>query len=114
MASHEHLAAALRDFAKEVSRNTRSDPRGGGILSRQEDDLRRRRLQGLAADAEAMAANPETATYLGFAEILKQVQQLHGQPESETIIRVASAFVQRPHVTATYRPAPFAPRPAPP
>ena len=109
MASHEHLAAALRDFAKEVSRNSRSDLWGGGVLSRQEDDLRRTRLQGLAADAEAMAANPQTATYRGFDEILNQVQQLHGQPEGETIILVASAFVQRPHVSAA-----FAPRPNPP
>jgi hypothetical protein len=111
MASFENLAAALREFAKEVSRNSRGDLGGGGILSCQEDDLRRRRLQGLAAEAEAMAADPRTATYLGFDEILKQVQQLHGQPESETIIRVASAFVQRPHVSVTYRQGTFAPRP---
>jgi hypothetical protein len=113
MASDEHVTAALRDFAKEVSRNSRADLGGGGILSRQEDDLRRRRLQDLAADVEAMAASPQTATYLGFVEILKQVQQLHGQPESETIIRVASAFMQRPHVSATYRQVSSARRPDP-
>ena len=109
MASFEHLAAALRDFAKEISRNSRSDPGGGGALSRQEADLRRRRLQGLAADAEAMAANPQAATYLRFDEILKQVQQLHGQPEGETIIRVASAFVQCPNVSAAFAPSPNPP-----
>jgi DNA polymerase II small subunit/DNA polymerase delta subunit B len=49
-----------------------------------------------------MAASPQTATYQGFDEIFKQVQQLDGQPDSETIIRVASAFMQRPHVSPTY------------
>ena len=101
MASDDHVAAALNVFAKEVTRNSRADLGEGGLLSRDEADFRRRGLQGLAAQAQALATSPRTATYQGFDRILKQVKELGAQLESETIIRVASAFMQRPLVSFT-------------
>ena len=101
MASDDHVAAALNVFAKEVTRNSRADLGGGDGLSREEADFRRRRLQDLATEAEALATSPRTATYQGFDRILKQVKELGAQLESETIIRVASAFMQRPLVSFT-------------
>jgi hypothetical protein len=101
MASDDHVAAALNVFAKEVTRNSRADLGGGDGLSREEAAFRRRRLQDLATEAEALAASPRTATYQGFDQILKQVKELGAQLESETIIRVASAFMQRPNFSPT-------------
>jgi hypothetical protein len=103
MASDNHVSAALSDFAKEVMRNSRANLGGGGLLSPQEDDVRRRRLQDLAANAQTMAASPRTATYRAFDRILKEAQKLGAQLGSETIIRVASAFMQRPHVSPSTR-----------
>jgi hypothetical protein len=70
----------------------------GRILSLDQEAIRRRRLQELATEAEAMATNPRAATYRAFERSLREVQELGVQIESETIIRVASAFMQRPHV----------------
>ena len=50
-----------------------------------------------------MAANPRAATYQAFEGILKQAQELGAQVERETIIQVASAFMQRPHVSSATR-----------
>jgi hypothetical protein len=101
MASDDHVASALNVFAKEVTRKSRADLGEGGLLSRDEADFRRRGLQGLAAQAQALATSPRTATYQAFDRILKQVEELGAQLESETIIRVASAFMQRPLVSFT-------------
>src|SRR6478672_1189426 len=104
MASDDHVAAALNDFAKEVIGNARADlDGGGGLLSRQQAEARRRRLHQLSTAAEAMATSPRTATYQAFERILKQAQELGAQVEGETIIRVASAFMQRPHVSPALR-----------
>jgi hypothetical protein len=97
MASDDHVADALNVFAKEVIRNSHAEL-GSGVLSREQDDLRRRRLQDLAKETQTLAASPRTATYLAFERILKQVQELGAQIERETIIKVASAFMQRPYV----------------
>jgi hypothetical protein len=48
--------------------------------------------------AEAMATNPRAATYRAFERSLREVQEFGVQIESETIIRIASAFMRRPHV----------------
>ncbi|MGC1576481.1 MAG: hypothetical protein WA813_10240 [Beijerinckiaceae bacterium] len=98
MASDEHVTAALADFAKEVMRGSREYVGTGRILSLDQGAIRRRRLQELATEAEAMATNPRAATYRAFERSLREVQELGVQIESETIIRVASAFMQRPHV----------------
>jgi hypothetical protein len=103
MASDDHVAAALHAFAKEVMRSSRADPVGDAVLSDQEADVRRRRLHQLATDAEDMAARPQLATYQAFEQILKEAQELGAQVEPETIIPVASAFMQRPHVRLAMR-----------
>jgi hypothetical protein len=104
MASDDHVAAALNDFAKEVIGNSRADlDGGGGLLSREQAEARRHRLHQLATATEAMAASPRTATYQAFERILEQAQELGAQVERETIIRVASAFMLRPYVSPAVR-----------
>ena len=97
MASDEHVAAALADFAKEIRRGSRAELGVGRTLSAQQEIIRRRRLEELATEAEVMATDPRIATYRVFERSLKEVQALGVRIESETIIRVASAFMQRPH-----------------
>jgi hypothetical protein len=98
MTSDEQVAVALVDFAKEVMRGSREGIGTGRILSPHQDAIRRRRLHELATEAEVMAINPRAATYRAFERSLKEVQELGVPIESETIIRVAIAFMQRPHV----------------
>jgi hypothetical protein len=104
MASDDHVAAALDAFAKEITRNSRADLGGGGLLTPQESEFRQQRLQKLAADAQAMATSPRSATYKAFEQTLQRAQELGAKIEGDTIIAVASAFMQRPHVKG--RPAP--------
>jgi hypothetical protein len=100
MASDNHVAAALTAFATDVRQDSRFEP--GTILTPAEASVRRRRLEELAADADALAASPRTATYQGFERILKQVRELGASPSGEIIIGVASAFMQRPHFSVRY------------
>jgi hypothetical protein len=44
-----------------------------------------------------MASNPRTATYQAFDTILNEAQHLGVEFDRKITIRVASAFVQRPH-----------------
>jgi hypothetical protein len=44
-----------------------------------------------------MASSPRTATYQAFDTILNEAQRLGVELDREIAIRVASAFVQRPH-----------------
>jgi hypothetical protein len=105
MASDDHVATAQDAFAKEIARNSRTDLGGGGLLTPDESEFRRHRLQKLAIDVQAMAASPRSATYKVFEQILQQAQGLGAKIEGETIIAMASAFMQRPHVRAAGGPS---------
>jgi uncharacterized protein YigA (DUF484 family) len=96
MASNDHVAAALEAFAKDLKRSCPSEFDGTTVFSAQMD-IGRQHIKQLAAEVEALVSNPRTATYQGFEHILKQAQQLGAQIDGETIIGVASAFLQRPH-----------------
>jgi hypothetical protein len=100
MASDDHVAAALTVFAKEIMRSSLTHLGNDEVFSGHD---RQRRLLELARKIEEMAANPRAATYQAFEGILKQAQELGAQVERETIIQVASAFMQRPHVSSATR-----------
>jgi hypothetical protein len=101
MASDNHVATALTAFANEVRRNSRFEPGETTLLTPEQADIRLRRLEELATEAEALAANPRAATYQGFERILNQVRELGAAPSGEIVIGVASAFMQRPHFRQT-------------
>jgi hypothetical protein len=65
MASDEHAATALGDFAKALAQTSHVNPTIGA-LSEDQDAERRKRLRGLSARVQAMAASPRTATYQEF------------------------------------------------
>jgi hypothetical protein len=97
MSSDGHVAAALYAFAKDIRR--KADPSRGAARSHSNGESRRHKLEQLAAQAEGMAANPRKATYQGFERILKQAEEFGAPPERDIVIAVASAFMQRPHVS---------------
>jgi hypothetical protein len=70
------------------------------LLSPEQSQVRRQRLEQLATEAEQLASNPRKATYQSFERILKQVEELDAAPEREVVIAVASAFMQRPYVSS--------------
>jgi hypothetical protein len=72
----------------------------GGTLSEEQKVERRKRLKGLSDRMQAMAANPSAATYVGFEGVWKEAQELGVEVPSEITMAVASAFVQRPHVSS--------------
>jgi hypothetical protein len=100
MASDEQVATALRAFADALMQSSRNSGTSGGPLSEEQKVKRRNRLKSLSERVQAMANNPPTATYLGFEDIWKEAQQLGVEVTSEITIAVASAFMQRPHVSA--------------
>jgi hypothetical protein len=55
-------------------------------------------LKGLSERVQAMANNPQAATYLGFQDIWNEAQQLGVEVPRQITMAVASAFMQRPHV----------------
>ncbi|MFI5012614.1 MAG: hypothetical protein ACHQAY_09720 [Hyphomicrobiales bacterium] len=71
------------------------------LLTPAQADIRRRRLEELANEIDTLAANPRAATYQRFELILQQVQELGVSTAREIIIAVASAFMQRPHISPT-------------
>jgi hypothetical protein len=93
MASDEHVAAALRAFAKALLQGSRINAVTDGPLSAG----RREQLEGLSKRAQVMAVNPRAATYLGFERIWKEARELGVEVPSEITMAVASAFMQRPH-----------------
>jgi hypothetical protein len=99
MASDEHVATALRAFAKALLQGLRNGAANGGPPSQQERE-RGKQLKVLSERVEAMANNPPTATYLGFEGVWKEAQQLGVEVTSDITIAVASAFMQRPHVSS--------------
>jgi hypothetical protein len=101
MASDNDVAAALTAFAHEVRRSSRLEPGATPLLTPEQADIRCRRLEELAVEAEALAANPRAATYQSFERILNKVRELGAAPPGEIIIGVASAFMQRPHFRQT-------------
>jgi hypothetical protein len=99
MASDDQVAAALNVFAKDVRRISRNDPGPTVRLSPAQEGVRRQRLEQLAVEVETLATDPRSATYQSFERILKQVEELGASPTRETIISVASAFLQRTYVS---------------
>jgi hypothetical protein len=99
MASDEHVATALRAFAKALLQGLRNSTANGGPLSEQGRE-RGEQLKGLSDRVRAMANNPQAATYLGFEGIWNEAQQLGVEVPREITMAVASAFIQRPHVSS--------------
>jgi hypothetical protein len=98
MASDEHVAAALGEFAQELARSSRKEVRAS---TPKQSRAGEQRLKALSEMARAMARDPRTATYLAFDAILNEAQRLGAEVDHEITIRVASAFVQRPHFRAS-------------
>ena len=100
MASDEHVATALREFAKALLEGslTSASAAHGNSLPEEPDGDRHKRLKSLSEEVQAMANNPQAATYLGFEGAWKQARELGAEVPTEIIMSVASAFVQRPHV----------------
>jgi hypothetical protein len=96
MASDEHVATALRAFAKALLQGSRVS----GALSEEQEAVRRKHLEGLSKSAQVLAVNPRAATYLGFERIWKEARELGVEVPSEITMAVASAFMQRPHIRA--------------
>ena len=99
MASDELVATALRAFAKALLQGLRNGAENGGLVSEQER-VRGEQLKDLSERVQAMANNPQAATYLGFEGVWKEAQQLGVEVTSDITITVASAFIQRPHVSS--------------
>ncbi len=100
MSSDGHVASSLNTFAKDIRRNFRTEPGRAMLLSPEQSQVRRQRLEQLATETEQLASNPRKATYQSFERILKQVEELNAAPEREVVIAVASAFMQRPYVSS--------------
>ena len=73
--------------------------KNGGLVSEQER-VRGEQLKDLSERVQAMANNPQAATYLGFEGVWKEAQQLGVEVTSDITITVASAFIQRPYVSS--------------
>ena len=98
MASDEDVATALKDFARALLQSS-SEGAPANPLSEERQGERRKQLKGLSERVEAMASDPSTATYLGFAAVWTEAQELGIEVPREITMAVASAFMQRPHVT---------------
>jgi hypothetical protein len=92
----------LRAFAEALMQGWRNTGASGGPISDEQKVERRKRLKGLSDRVQAMAANPQAATYLGFEGIWKEAQELGVEVLSEITMAIASAFMQRPHVSPTW------------
>lgn len=97
MASDEHVATALRAFAKALMQSSHANLTGDALLSKDQEAVRRKRLQDLSARVQAMAASPRNATYQEFDSIRREAQELGADVASDILIGVASAFMQRPY-----------------
>src|SRR6516164_4970143 len=64
MASDELVATALRAFAKALLQGLHNGAENGGLVSEQER-VRGEQLKDLSERVQAMANNPQAATYLG-------------------------------------------------
>ena len=100
MASDEHVAAALKEFATALLQGLRDGAANGDPLSQKRQGERLKQLKGLSERVQAMANNPQAATYLGFQDIWNEAQQLGVEVPTEITMAVASAFVQRPHLSS--------------
>jgi hypothetical protein len=101
MASDEHVATALRAFADVLMRCSRNGSgKDDGTLSEEQRVERGKQLKGLSERVQAMANNPQAATYLGFEGVWKEAQELGVEVTSDITVAVASAFLQRPHVSS--------------
>jgi hypothetical protein len=100
MASDEHVATALKEFATALLQGLRDGAANGDPLSQKRQGERLKQLKGLSERVQAMANNPQAATYLGFEGIWKEAQQLGVEVPTEITMAVASAFVQRPHLSS--------------
>ena len=97
MASDEHVASALRAFAKALLQSSHVNLTRDALLSEDQDAVRRKRLQDLSARVQAMAASPRTATYQELDSTRREAQELGAEVANEILIGVASAFMQRPY-----------------
>ncbi|SDR59111.1 hypothetical protein SAMN05444161_7019 [Rhizobiales bacterium GAS191] len=98
MASDNHVAAALTAYATEVGAVPASSPIWPGISLLRKQIFGAPAWRNLAAEIEALAANPRAATYQGFERIQYQVWELGASPAEEIAIGVATAFLQRPYI----------------
>jgi hypothetical protein len=94
-----NVATALKAFADALMQGWRNSGASGGPISDEQKVERRKRLKDLSDRVQAMAANPQAATYLGFEGIWKEAQELGVEVPSDVTMAVASAFLQRPHVS---------------
>jgi len=95
MASDEHVATALKEFARALLQGSRDGAANGDPLSEERQGERRQQLKGLSERVEAIASDPSTATYLGFAAVWTEAQRLGVEVPREITMAVASAFMQR-------------------
>jgi hypothetical protein len=95
MTFDDDIASALTSFAMAVRQA--AEAHFLGFLSASEAKVRRRLLQDVAKDAEALAQEPRTATYQAFERLLTKAQGLGASIASEPIIAVGSAFINRPY-----------------
>ena len=72
MASDEHVATALKEFATALLQGSRDGAANGDPLSQKRQGERLKQLKGLSERVQAMANNPQAATYLGFEGIWKE------------------------------------------
>jgi hypothetical protein len=100
MASDEHVTTALQAFAKALLQGARNRTPNGDPSFEEHKEERRQRLNGLSAQVQVMANSPRTATYLGFERVWKEAREMDVEVPSEITMAVASAFMQRPHVSA--------------
>src|SRR5262245_40638244 len=95
MASDEHVATALKEFARAILQGSRNGAADGGALSEERQGERRKQLKGLSERVEAMAGDPSTATYLGFAAVWTEAQELGIEIPRKITMAIATAFMQR-------------------
>ena len=97
------MATALRAFAKALLQGSRINAVTDGPLSEEQKARRREQLEGLSKRTQVIAVDPSADTYLGFEGIWKEAQELGVEVPSEITMAIASAFMQRPHVSPTHR-----------
>jgi hypothetical protein len=83
MASDEHVATALKEFATAHLQGSRDGAANDGPLSERRQGERDKQLKGLSERVEAMATDLSPATYLGFAAVWTEAQELGVEVPSE-------------------------------
>jgi hypothetical protein len=92
----EHIAAALKAFAKQL----REAAEVGALepSSTRKSEARRERLHQIAKEIEVLAEHSQSASYQAFARLLDKARRAGATIAGETVFAVGRTFVGRSYV----------------